>query len=101
MPKDITRLGTAENGMTVSLRYEASKVGTEIMEKGGNAIDAAVATAFAQFVCLPEMCGIGGGGLLTFILLKPVKPLVLLSVKLPQCSKLPICGWKITREYYW
>ncbi len=66
MPKDITRLGTAENGMTVSLRYEASKVGTEIMEKGGNAIDAAVATAFAQFVCLPEMCGIGGGGLLTF-----------------------------------
>lgn len=64
--KNFDRLVTAENGMVVSLRYEASKIGADIMEAGGNAIDAAVATAFAQFVVMPEMCGIGGGGLMTY-----------------------------------
>ncbi|MBQ8647535.1 MAG: gamma-glutamyltransferase, partial [Oscillospiraceae bacterium] len=60
------RLGTAENGMVASLRYEASAIGVQIMEQGGNAVDAAVATALALTVTMPEMCGVSGGGLMTW-----------------------------------
>ena len=58
--------GTAENGMVAALRYEPAAIGTEIMKKGGTAIDAAVATAFALTVTMPHMCSIGGGGFMTF-----------------------------------
>ncbi len=64
--QDFDHSGTAENGMVAALRYEPAVIGTEIMKKGGTAIDAAVATAFALTVTMPQMCGIAGGGLLTF-----------------------------------
>ena len=63
---DIARLGSAENGMAVSLRYEASQVGADILEAGGNAVDAAVAVALATTVTLPNMCGLAGGGFMTY-----------------------------------
>ena len=65
--KQVTRdmLTTAENGMVSSLNYVASKVGADILEAGGNAVDAAVATGFALGVCEPMMSGIGGGGAMT------------------------------------
>jgi gamma-glutamyltranspeptidase/glutathione hydrolase len=53
---------SAENGMVVSTSSYASKVGVEILKKGGNAIDAAVAIGFALAVTYPSAGNIGGGG---------------------------------------
>lgn len=52
----------AENGMVVAESVEAAEAGMEIFEKGGNAVDAAVATSFASCTCEPAMASLGGGG---------------------------------------
>jgi len=56
-----------QNGMVVSDNTVASKIGVDILKKGGNAIDAAVATAFALAVTHPQAGNIGGGGFLVFM----------------------------------
>ncbi|EAQ82512.1 gamma-glutamyltransferase [Blastopirellula marina] len=58
-----TRVRTA---MVVSQSEIASQVGADVMQAGGNAIDAAVATAFAMAVTHPSAGNIGGGGFLVF-----------------------------------
>jgi gamma-glutamyltranspeptidase/glutathione hydrolase len=62
----IKPLVKASQGMVVTTHPAASNIGLEILKKGGNAIDAAVAVNFALAVCHPAAGNIGGGGFLVY-----------------------------------
>jgi gamma-glutamyltranspeptidase / glutathione hydrolase len=53
---------TAQNGMVVTQEAIAARVGADILRKGGNAVDAAVAVGFTMAVTYPRAGNIGGGG---------------------------------------
>ncbi len=55
----------AKNGMVVTAQHLASEVGVEVLKKGGNAIDAAVAVGYALAVVYPAAGNLGGGGFMT------------------------------------
>src|SRR5476649_1757548 len=52
----------AHNGMVVAQESRAARIGVEILDRGGNAVDAAVAVGFALAVSYPRAGNIGGGG---------------------------------------
>ena len=55
----------AEHGMVVTAQHLATKVGVDVLKKGGNAIDAAVAVGYALAVVYPAAGNLGGGGFMT------------------------------------
>ncbi|AZJ32016.1 gamma-glutamyltranspeptidase / glutathione hydrolase [Tenacibaculum mesophilum] len=60
-------LGTiTEKAMVVSARKEASQIGSDILQKGGNAFDAMVATELALAVTYPYAGNLGGGGFMVY-----------------------------------
>lgn len=65
-PYPIEHISQSSRGMVVTAHPLASRVGTQILRKGGNAVDAAVAVQFALAVVYPRAGNIGGGGFMVF-----------------------------------
>ncbi len=59
---DAVRAIAAEHGMVVAQEKISAQIGADILRRGGNAVDAAVATGFAMAVTYPRAGNIGGGG---------------------------------------
>jgi gamma-glutamyltranspeptidase / glutathione hydrolase len=66
-----SQVAIAHHGMVVSQEQQATRIGVDILERGGNAVDAAVAVGFALAVTVPKAGNIGGGGFMLVHLAEP------------------------------
>src|SRR6266699_568165 len=73
----------AENGMVVAAHQLATKVGVDVLKRGGNAVDAAVAVGYAMAVVYPAAGNLGGGGFMTIQLADGRKTFLDFSEKAP------------------
>ena len=62
----LKRPATGDLGVIATESPAAARVGRAVLERGGNAVDAAAATVFAIGVARPQSCGIGGGGFMVY-----------------------------------
>ncbi len=67
----------AHHGMVVSQEARATEIGVEILKRGGNAVDAAVAVGFALAVTLPRAGNLGGGGFMVVHLAGQDRPIAI------------------------
>ncbi|WP_179346575.1 gamma-glutamyltransferase [Winogradskyella ursingii] len=77
----------AHKAMVVSAREEASKIGSDIMQQGGNAFDAMMATEMALAVAYPYAGNLGGGGFLVYRLADGTKGALDYREKAPLASE--------------
>lgn len=73
-PKELAepqRVSTSTRGMVATAHYEATRAGAAMLAAGGNAVDAAVAAAFALGVCEPAASGLGGQTMMMVHLAEP------------------------------
>jgi len=68
---------TGQHGMVASQEASATDIGVDILKRGGNAVDAAVAVGFALAVTLPQAGNLGGGGFMLVHLAGPDKNIVI------------------------
>ncbi|HXN15200.1 MAG TPA: gamma-glutamyltransferase, partial [Usitatibacter sp.] len=76
-----------ENAMVVTAQHLATRVGVEVLKKGGNAVDAAVAVGYALAVVYPAAGNLGGGGFMTIRLADGRKTFLDFREKAPLASK--------------
>jgi gamma-glutamyltranspeptidase/glutathione hydrolase len=77
----------AEHGMVVTAQHLASDVGVNVLKKGGNAVDAAVAVGYALAVVYPAAGNLGGGGFMTIQLADGRKTFLDFREKAPLAAK--------------
>src|SRR4051794_6895935 len=91
---------SARHGMVVAVSPPGADVGCDVLKKGGNAVDAAVATAFAMAVTYPSAGNLGGGG---FMVIHPGSGSADAPVVIDYREKAPAAAGKtmFTRKDTW
>jgi gamma-glutamyltranspeptidase/glutathione hydrolase len=77
------RLAYSEGGMVSTAHWRATEAGVEMLAAGGNAVDAAVAAAFALGVCEPQASGLGGQ---TMMLIHQAEPRLRVALDGSSCA---------------
>jgi gamma-glutamyltranspeptidase/glutathione hydrolase len=92
-------------GLVASQHYQASAVGARVLDAGGNAVDAAIATGIAIGTVEPWMSGLGGGGYMQVMMSGAAKPTVVDFTMISPCrldpSHYPMTGNEKSEIFTW